>query len=77
MAKTDRNSKLMKEAVGTVSLVTDYGDLPSLHPKNNELLKVIEWSKDQLRVINAGCEVDPALMLEALIQKLENLQKQQ
>jgi hypothetical protein len=76
MAKTDRNSNLMKEAVGTVSLVTDYGDLPPLHPKNTELSKIIEWSKDKLRVINAGCDVDPGVMMEVLIQKLEILQKQ-
>jgi hypothetical protein len=40
MAKTDRDSKYMKETFGTESLITDYGPTPSL-PTPPETLDLI------------------------------------
>ena len=50
MAKTDRNSKYMKETFGTESLITDYGPTPSLTPVPETLDSVLKHLEEILSV---------------------------
>lgn len=75
MAKTDRDPRYMQETFGTNSLITDYGETPSLHSHETATLETII---EELENIMETGSLDTKMfrVTQSIYPKLKTLQKQ-
>jgi hypothetical protein len=65
MAKTDRNVEIMRDVAGTTSLITDYGETPSLQTEDVQISILI-------KALRETSNVDYEKLVESYTSQLEN-----